>query len=64
MRMNWPWGGGDQHFGNLMGKKADDVCRLAFLNVVTFPALASDPKNGTAQAPLKSGRLMYGDGQK
>jgi hypothetical protein len=50
--MNWP-GGDDQHFGNLMGKTSDDVCRLAFLNVDTFPALASDPKNGTAQATFK-----------
>jgi hypothetical protein len=50
--MNWP-GGGDQHFGNHMGKKADDVCRLAFLNVDTLPALASDPKNGTARATFK-----------
>jgi hypothetical protein len=47
-----------------MGKKADDVCRLAFLNVDTFPALVSDPKNGTARATFKSGRLIYGDGQK
>jgi hypothetical protein len=36
-----------------MGKKADDVCRLAFLNVDTFPALASDPKNGTTRATFK-----------
>jgi hypothetical protein len=36
-----------------MGKKADDVCQLAFLNVATFPALASDPKNGTARATFK-----------
>jgi hypothetical protein len=36
-----------------MGKKADDVCRLAFLNVDTFPALAWDPKNGTAGATFK-----------
>jgi hypothetical protein len=62
--MNWPGGGGgDEHFGNLMRQKADDVCRLAFLNVDTFPALASDPKNGTTRPPLKSGRLLYGDEQ-
>ena len=36
-----------------MGKKAEDVCRLAFLNVGTFPALASDPRNGTARATFK-----------
>jgi hypothetical protein len=46
-------GGGDQHFGNLMGKKSDDVCQLAFLNVDTFPDLASYPKNGTAHASFK-----------
>jgi hypothetical protein len=54
MRMNWPeGGGGDQHFGNLIGKKENDVCRLAFLNLDTFPALASDPKNGSARATFK-----------
>jgi hypothetical protein len=47
-----------------MGKKADDVCQLAFLNVDTFPALTSDPKNGTARATFKKGRLMYGDDNK
>jgi hypothetical protein len=51
--MNWQ-GGGDQHFGNLMGKKADDVCGLAFLNEDTFPALASDPKNETTRATFNS----------
>jgi hypothetical protein len=56
MRMNWP-GGGDQHFGNLMGIKADDVCRLSFLNVDTFPALASDPKNGTTRATFKKWKI-------
>jgi hypothetical protein len=40
-----------------MGKKADDVCRLAFLNVDKFPALASDPKNGTARAALKKWQI-------
>jgi hypothetical protein len=40
-----------------MGKKADDVCRLAFLNVDTFPALASDPKNGTARATFKKWQI-------
>jgi hypothetical protein len=54
--MNWP-GGGDQHFGNLMGKKADDVCRLAFLNVDTFPYLASNPKIGTARATFKKWQI-------
>jgi hypothetical protein len=36
-----------------MGKKSDDVCRLAFLNVDTLPALASDPKNGTDRSTFK-----------
>jgi hypothetical protein len=36
-----------------MGKKTDDVCRLTFLNVDTFPVLASDPKNGIARATYK-----------
>jgi hypothetical protein len=52
--------GGDQHFGNLMGKKADDVFRLAFLNVDTFPALVSDPKNGTTWATVKEWRIYVG----
>jgi hypothetical protein len=56
MRMNWP-GGDDQHFGNLMGKKADDICRLAFLNVDTFPALASESKNGTTRATFKKWQI-------
>jgi hypothetical protein len=50
-------GGVDKHFGNLMGKKADDVCRLSFLNVDTFPALASDPKNETARATFKKWQI-------
>jgi hypothetical protein len=53
--MNWP--GGGQHFGNRMGKKADDVCRLTFLNVHTFPALALYPKNGTARATFKEWQI-------
>jgi hypothetical protein len=40
-----------------MGKKADDVCRLAFINVDTFPALASDPNNGTARATFKKWQI-------
>jgi hypothetical protein len=40
-----------------MGKKADDVCQLAFLNVDTFPDLASDPKNGTARATFKKWQI-------
>jgi hypothetical protein len=40
-----------------MGKKADDVCRLAFLNVDTFPALASDPENGTTRATFKKWQI-------
>jgi hypothetical protein len=40
-----------------MGKKADDVCQLAFINVDTFPALASDPKNGTARATFKKWQI-------
>ena len=36
-----------------MGKKADNVCRLAFLNVGTFLALESDPRNGTTRATIK-----------
>jgi hypothetical protein len=40
-----------------MGKKADDVCRLAFINVDTFPALASDTKNGTARATFKKWQI-------
>jgi hypothetical protein len=55
--MNCPGGGGDQHFGNLMSKKAYDVYRLAFLNVDTFPDLASDPKNGTARATFKKWQI-------
>jgi hypothetical protein len=50
-------GGGDQHFGNLIGKKSDDVCRLAFINVDTFPALASDSKNGTAPPTFKKRQI-------
>jgi hypothetical protein len=49
--------GYDQHFGNLIGKQADDVCRLAFLNVDTSPALASDPKNGTSRANFKKWQI-------
>jgi hypothetical protein len=45
--------GDAQHFGNLMVKKADYVCRLAFLNVDTFPDLASDTKNWIARATFK-----------
>jgi hypothetical protein len=40
-----------------MGKKADGVCRLAFLNLDTFPALASDPKNQTARATFKKWQI-------
>jgi hypothetical protein len=40
-----------------MGKTAGDVCRLAFLNVDTFPALASDTKNGTARATFKKWQI-------
>jgi hypothetical protein len=40
-----------------MGKKADYVCRLAFLNVDTFPVLASDPNNGTARATFKKWQI-------
>jgi hypothetical protein len=43
----------DQHCGNLMGKKSEDVVRLAFFNVGTFPAFASDPRNGTVWATFK-----------
>jgi hypothetical protein len=50
-------GGGGEHFRNLMSKEADTVCRLAFLNVDTFPALASDPKNGTAQATFQKWQI-------
>jgi hypothetical protein len=57
MKMNWPEGGGDQHFENIMGKKADDVCRLPFLNVDTLSALASDPRNGTARATFKKWQI-------
>jgi hypothetical protein len=40
-----------------MSKKSDYVCRLAFFNVDTFPALASDPKNGTARATFKKWQI-------
>jgi hypothetical protein len=40
-----------------MGKKADDVFRLAFLNVDTFPALESDPKNGTVRTTFKKWQI-------
>jgi hypothetical protein len=40
-----------------MGKKVDDVCRLAFLNVDTFPALVSDPKNWTTRATFKKWQI-------
>jgi hypothetical protein len=40
-----------------MGKKADYVCGLAFLNVDTFQALASDPRNGTARATFKKWQI-------
>jgi hypothetical protein len=55
MRMNWR--GGDQHFGIFMGKKADNVCRLEYLNVDTFPALELDTKNGTARATFKKWQI-------
>jgi hypothetical protein len=38
-------------------KKVDDVCQLAFLNIDTFPALASDPNNGTARATFKKWQI-------
>jgi hypothetical protein len=63
MRVNWT-GGGDQNFGNHMGKKTDDVCRLAFLNVDTFQLWYRIPIMGPPGPPLKIGRLMYGYGQK
>jgi hypothetical protein len=40
-----------------MGKTADDVCQLAFLNVDTFPELALDPNNGTARATFKKWQI-------
>jgi hypothetical protein len=40
-----------------MGKKADDVFRLAFINVDIVPGLASDPKNGTARATFKKWQI-------
>jgi hypothetical protein len=40
-----------------MGKKTDDVCQLTFLNVDTFSAFASDPKNGTARATFKKWQI-------
>jgi hypothetical protein len=40
-----------------MGKKADDVCRLAFLNGDTLPALTSDPKNGTSRSTFKKWQI-------
>jgi hypothetical protein len=54
--MNWP-GGGWSTFWESYGQKADDVCWLAFLNVDTFPALASDTKNGTARATFKKWQI-------
>jgi hypothetical protein len=47
----------DQHFGNILGETKDDVFRLAFLNVATFPALKSDPRNGTARAAFKKWQI-------
>jgi hypothetical protein len=40
-----------------MGKKTDDVCQLSFLNIDTLPALALDPKNGTARATFKKWQI-------
>jgi hypothetical protein len=40
-----------------MGKKANGAFRLAFLNVDTFSALASDPKNGTSWATFKKWQI-------
>jgi hypothetical protein len=40
-----------------MGKKSDDVCQLAFINVDTFPALALDPNNGTARATFEKWQI-------